>query len=87
MGTITNRDLEENISTPVLLLGAHKGTVTDSVLCGGERFQSVLGSGPPQNPEGAEQAQRNTTAKELALSVCMEWKCLMIAASVKAILE
>ena len=71
MGTITNRDLEENITTPVLLLGAHKGNVSDSMLSGGERFQSVLRSGSPQNPEGAELAQRNTTAKSLALSVCM----------------
>lgn len=63
MGTITNRDLEENITTPVLLLGAHKGTVSDSVLSGGERFPSVLRHAPPKNPEGADRAQTNTTAK------------------------
>lgn len=48
---------------PLLLLsscwGAHKGNVSDRMLSGGgERFQSALGSGPPQNSEGAEQAQR-----------------------------
>lgn len=47
---------------PLLLLsscwGPHKGKVSDRMLGGDERFQSVLRSGPPQNSEGAEQEQR-----------------------------
>jgi len=57
------------------------------MLSGGERFQSVLGRGSPQDPEGTERVQRNTTANCLVLSVYAHQKCLMMAASVKVILD